>query len=81
LRAEIFGHDSGAIYVPEALGCGTGEMCSDNASRNFGCASRNPVPVAKSRFVYARRFLDNASMRVGYARVSRQDQKLEPQRG
>ncbi len=46
----------------KSLGCGTGEMCPDNASRNFGCAFRNPVPVAKSRFVHARRFLGQCGM-------------------
>ncbi len=45
------------VKFSETLGFGTGEMCPDNASRNFGCASRNPVPVAKCRFVHARRFL------------------------
>jgi DNA invertase Pin-like site-specific DNA recombinase len=49
-------------------------------SQNFICVSRNPSRLQNPDLYLSWGFWDNGCVRVGYARVSRQDQKLEPQR-
>jgi hypothetical protein len=65
LRAEIFVHVSGAIYVPEAPVFGDVQRTLDlekrlfspnNASHNVAVASRNPIPFAKSRYLITEPF-------------------------
>jgi hypothetical protein len=70
LRAEIFGHVSGAIYVPEArvfgdvqqtLGMEIGQVCPEKGSLNCNKQSRNPVSIVQSRYSPVERFLGQQS--------------------
>jgi len=49
-------------------------------SRKIPNVSRKHVPIGKSPSYFLLRFQDNEVVRVGYARVSRKDQRLEAQR-
>jgi len=44
-------------YISKTLDMGTEVVRPDKASRNSRKESRNPVPIAKSRYVLNRRFL------------------------
>jgi hypothetical protein len=66
--------------VSDELDIETERLRPNNASQNSINVSQNLVPIAQSRYSLASAFWDNARMRVGYARGSRQDQRLESQR-